>query len=145
MQFIIQIVWVADRKLLCTPTKEGQPESHPARLPPSSSPSHQPIPGPSPQAQRSRSPKADGGTQITDSEEGTAVPGEPQPHRPGVTPILGNQLQRPLAGRWSVHQGTGQVWDCMRLTMGCLGGEQKVGKGKDLDESWRNKCGKIEG
>lgn len=93
IQFIIQIVWVSDRKLLCTPTEEGSP-NHP--LPGSSlvhPRSHRPIPGPAPQAQRSRSPKADEETQAPELEEGGELsqeslsassrgdtpPGEPAP------------------------------------------------------------------
>jgi len=108
--------------------------------------SHQPIPGPCPHAQRSRSPKADDeGTEIMGSDEGPAVPGEPQPHRPGVTPGPGSQLQSTFGREVVSASGYGTdtgcrgraFWDCTRLTTSCLEKEPKAGKG--LDSSWRNK------
>ena len=63
---------------------------------------HQPITGPSSQAQRSTGVQWQAGTQIKDSEEGhsvqapnRSVPGDPQPHCPGVKPIqMSHQEQR---------------------------------------------------
>lgn len=82
-----------------------------------------------------------------------AAPEEPQPPQPGVTPILGSQLQSTFA-REAVSTSrdrTGMgckgrvVLDCTRRTMGCFAEEPKAGKGKDLDDPWRKKWGKTEG
>lgn len=106
IQFIIKIVWVSDRKLLCTPTEEGSP-NHP--LPGYSlvhPRSHRPIPGPAPQAQRSRSPKADEETWTSELEEELSQ----ESHRTssqGWRPSWGASSGEPLGGSWSEHHGTG--------------------------------------
>jgi len=67
-----------------------------------------------------------------------AVPGEPQPWCPGVTPIpVGHweQLSRsPLGLREVTAQGPGTHYGMQgnaRLIMGCLGQESSVGEGRD--------------
>lgn len=48
-----------------------------------------------------------------------AVPGEPQPHQPGVTPVLGSQLEHLWEGGGQcVRVRMGQVWDAEEENFG---------------------------
>lgn len=115
--------------------------------------SHQPIPGAVPTSPEEQQPKGRWGNTNDGLRRRNGCPRRASaPPQPGETSMPGSQLWNTFGREVVSASGYGAgmgcrervFWICPRLTVAYLGGEPKAGKRKDLDDSWRNKCGKTE-
>lgn len=132
----VSIIW--ETKIIPCP---AYPQAHPR--------SHQPVKGPSPQAQRitgARNYRWE--PKLQTPEEWTPCPSPSRADsgdlQPGVKPTKMSHHPQPSWSAFGLKAWRGREFqDCTRLTIGYLGGELKVEKERDLGDFGRKKYGKI--